>query len=398
MAEVVLENVSRIYSGDRLAVDSLSLRAGDGEFLVLVGPSGCGKSTTLRMIAGLEEISSGEIRIGSQRVNELPPRSRNIAMVFQNYALYPHMTVRRNLSFGLELRYGGAWPAQLVRRIVSPRLAAELGAKRREIPSEVQRVAKTLAIDHLLDRLPRELSGGERQRVALGRAMVRQPAAFLFDEPLSNLDAKLRAETRRELKELHQRLATTMVYVTHDQIEALTLGDRIAVLDRGRLQQVGTPQEVYHRPANRFVAGFVGSPAMNFFTGMLNTAAGEVVFQGEGLRLRLPRAVWGGLRSESGRRVALGVRPEQVQLSAEGPLAGTAALVEPLGDSQLVHVRLSAADGATSLITSKIASATVVHAGDTLRVGFQSAGIHVFDAETGARLDGPATGVDVLQF
>ena len=290
MAEVVLENVSRVYPGGALAVDSVNLVVHDQEFLVLVGPSGCGKSTTLRMIAGLEEVSSGTIRIGSRVVNQVAPRERDIAMVFQNYALYPHMTVRGNMAFGLELRYGGGWLARLGRRIVRPHQAVALAAQRRQIEPRVRAVAQALAIEHLLDRLPGQLSGGERQRVALGRAIVREPQAFLFDEPLSNLDAKLRVELRHELKQLHTRLKTTMIYVTHDQVEALTLGQRIAVMQAGKLQQVGPAMEVYDQPANQFVAGFIGTPPMNFVSGQLQASDGQLQFVAPNWKVRLPTA------------------------------------------------------------------------------------------------------------
>ena len=234
MARVDLEGVSRVFPGGVVAVDNLNLTVKDQELLVLVGPSGCGKSTTLRMIAGLEEVTAGEIRIGGRSVNDTPPKDRDIAMVFQNYALYPHMTVYKNMAFGLQLRYGVSWFKQALYRIARPAEAARLAQRRLEIDERVRQAAATLGIDKLLERMPRQLSGGEQQRVALGRAIVRQPAAFLFDEPLSNLDAKLRAETRRELKQLHGRLKATMIYVTHDQVEALTLGDRVAVMDRGK--------------------------------------------------------------------------------------------------------------------------------------------------------------------
>ena len=245
MADVRLRNVNKTYAGDVRAVSDANLDIRDGELMVLVGPSGCGKSTTLRMIAGLEDISSGDVFIGDQRVNDLEPGDRDIAMVFQNYALYPHMSVRQNMSFGLRMR----------------------NTPRPEIEHRVAEAAKILSIEPLLDRRPRELSGGQRQRVALGRAIVRQPNVFLFDEPLSNLDAKLRVQMRTEIARLHNRLNTTMVYVTHDQVEAMTLGDRIVIMNQGVIQQIDTPLNIYNRPANRFVAGFIGSPAMNFFAG-----------------------------------------------------------------------------------------------------------------------------------
>src|SRR6478672_7890339 len=252
MATVTFENVQKMY-GDFQAVKDLNLEIGDGEFMVLVGPSGCGKTTSLRMIAGLEEISAGTLRIGDRIVNDVPPKDRDIAMVFQSYALYPHMSVRDNLAFGLKLRK----------------------VPKAEIERRVNEAAETIQLQKLLDRKPKELSGGQRQRVALGRAIVREPAVFLMDEPLSNLDAKLRVQTRAEIARLHQRLQTTIIYVTHDQVEAMTMGDRIAVMSAGVLQQVGPPQELYERPTNKFVAGFIGSPAMNFVNVTASTDGGK---------------------------------------------------------------------------------------------------------------------------
>src|SRR4051812_34011060 len=257
MAQVVLEKISKIYPGNVKAVDSIDLAIKDQEFVVLVGPSGCGKSTTLRMVAGLEEISSGTIRIGDRVVNDVPPKDRDIAMVFQNYALYPHMTVYKNMAFGLKLRK----------------------MPKAQIDQRVNEAAKILDIGHLLDRKPKALSGGQRQGVAVGRAIVREPAAFLFDEPLSNLDAKLRVTTRAELKRLHQRLKTTTIYVTHDQEEAMTLGDRIVVMKDGIIQQSDTPLKTYSSPVNRFVAGFIGMPPMNFFDGTIKAVDGKLIFE-----------------------------------------------------------------------------------------------------------------------
>src|SRR4051812_48744559 len=257
MAHVELEQVSKVYPGNVKAVDAIDLDIADQEFVVLVGPSGCGKSTTLRMVAGLEEITGGTIKIGDRVVNNLPPKDRDIAMVFQNYALYPHMTVYKNMAFALKLRK----------------------MPKAEIEQRVMQAAKILDINHLLDRKPKQLSGGQRQRVAVGRAIVREPAAFLFDEPLSNLDAKLRVTTRAELKRLHQRLKTTTIYVTHDQEEAMTLGDRIVVMKDGVIQQADTPLKTYSNPVNRFVAGFIGMPPMNFFDGAIKLADGQLVFE-----------------------------------------------------------------------------------------------------------------------
>jgi ABC-type sugar transport system ATPase subunit len=368
MAEVALERVSREYSSGSRAVDNVSFTVLDRELLVLVGPSGCGKSTTLRMIAGLEPLSAGHIRIAGRVVNDVPPRDRDLAMVFQNYALYPHMTVRANMAFALKLRYDGGWLARGWRRLTQPAKANELKIQRRSIDTRVTETARVLGIEHLLERLPGQLSGGERQRVALGRAIVRQPVAFLFDEPLSNLDARLRVEMRRELKELHQRLGATMIYVTHDQVEALTLGDRIALMDHGVLQQIGTPAEVYDAPRNTFVAGFLGTPPMNLLPGVWREAddgmkvgskSGLLVgseagpaFVGQGIRQMLPQEFVAGFerRPRDGASITLGVRPEDVSLiAADGDLNrragstgdGIVSVVEALGDTTLVSVRLA---------------------------------------------------------
>src|SRR5947208_11844181 len=287
VSEIVLDNVSKVFPGGVVAVDNVSLTIGSGEFLVLVGPSGCGKSTLLRMIAGLEEVTAGTISIGDRDVTELPPRSRDVAMVFQSYALYPHMTVRQNLGYGLKVRK----------------------TRKREIAERVARAAELLGLDQLLDRRPAALSGGQRQRVAMGRAIVREPQAFLMDEPLSNLDAKLRVSMRAQLSALHARLATTTIYVTHDQIEAMTLGQRVAVMRDGRVQQVDTPQALYAKPANLFVAAFIGSPAMNLVDA---TVSGDRV-EFAGYRIPLSPAN----RPEAGvERVVLGIRPEMFEDAA----------------------------------------------------------------------------------
>jgi multiple sugar transport system ATP-binding protein len=350
MARVDLEKVSKIYPGGVKAVDTIDLHIADREFIVLVGPSGCGKTTTLRMIAGLEEISDGIIRIGERVVNNVPPKSRDIAMVFQNYALYPHMSVYKNMAFGLKLR----------------------GMPRAEINRRVAEAAKILEIEHLLDRKPKQLSGGQRQRVAVGRAIVREPAAFLFDEPLSNLDAKLRVTTRAELKRLHQRLRTTTIYVTHDQEEAMTLGDRIVVMKDGLIQQSDTPLVTYNRPVNRFVAGFIGMPPMNFFNGSIRNSSGKLTFEegqlgarqvaaggnvgvsGNGGELTFPpngftlpldllsQTVKDRLATLAGGHVVLGIRPEHFHLQ---PVGGSAAavkvrlnVIEPLGNNMDVYM------------------------------------------------------------
>lgn len=312
MASVHLNNVNKIYPGGFHAVRDVDIEIADGEFVVLVGPSGCGKSTTLRMIAGLEEISGGDISIGDRRVNDVPPGDRNIAMVFQSYALYPHMTVRQNMAFGLKMRR----------------------TPKAEIAQRVDDAAKLLSIEALLDRRPRELSGGQRQRVAVGRAIVRDPAVFLFDEPLSNLDAKLRGQMRTELAALHNRLGATMVYVTHDQVEAMTLGDRLVLMNEGVVQQVGPPLEVYHNPANRFVATFIGSPAMNLLEGTIS--AGR--FQSSH-----GDASWPADQLPDGPAV-LGVRPEDLLPAAEGELSladGRRTVTENLGHEALVHFDFS---------------------------------------------------------
>jgi multiple sugar transport system ATP-binding protein len=326
MANVVLTNVEKTYGGV-VAVKDLSIEIKDREFVVLVGPSGCGKSTTLRMIAGLEEIGGGTIAIGGRVVNHLQPKDRDIAMVFQNYALYQHMSVRDNLAFGLRNR-----------RVPEA-----------EIEAAVSRAARILSIGPLLDRRPRQLSGGQQQRVALGRCIVRNPKVFLFDEPLSNLDAQLRAQMRLELKELRQRVPTTSIFVTHDQIEAMTLGDRIVVMKDGCVQQVGTPLELYRRPANRFVASFIGSPSMNFI--VVNVTAQDDYFSlaGRGLHFRLPTRLFPNLGSRVGRSVCIGMRPQHIRLGApvnesQVVFKGTVMVTEQLGDEQLLAIRLGDGD------------------------------------------------------
>ncbi|MEW4562415.1 sn-glycerol-3-phosphate ABC transporter ATP-binding protein UgpC [Bremerella sp. JC770] len=397
MAKVVLNQVSKRFSDTVAAVRELNLEVADQEFLVLVGPSGCGKTTTLRMIAGLEDVSDGQITIGDRNVTHVSPKDRDIAMVFQNYALYPHMTVRRNMSFGLQLRYGGNLVSRLWRRLKDAQSAAEREAQYKQIPTKVDQVAGTLGIRKLLDRYPRELSGGERQRVALGRAIVRQPAAFLFDEPLSNLDAKLRVEMRRELKELHRRLGATMIYVTHDQVEAMTLGDRIAVMDQGVLQQVGSPSEVYHKPANRFVASFLGTPGMNLLEGELVEEKGQYQFRASGVQLTVAENQRPEIKPSSSRKIVLGVRPEDILLteesSADCPQAGRGQveLVESLGDTGYVHIRLPGdATGSDAMprITAK-ANGAVLNGDLEARpvpMAFRASSLHWFDAATGLRL------------
>jgi multiple sugar transport system ATP-binding protein len=322
MARVLLEKVDKIYEGGVKVVDDFNLDIADGEFIVLVGPSGCGKSTTLRMVAGLEDITGGTIQIGERVVNQVPPKDRDIAMVFQSYALYPHMTVRENMAFALKLRR----------------------APKSEIDGKVKKAAEILGIGDLLDRRPRALSGGQRQRVALGRAIVRDPQCFLFDEPLSNLDAKLRVEMRAEIKQLHNSLGATTIYVTHDQEEAMTLGDRVVVMKEGVIQQVGSAAEIYHAPRNRFVAGFLGSPPMNFFEGRL-VREGDALFFDEG-SAKLPVPAWAraDLEEQAAERVVMGVRPELIsdQASARFETNGNhlpveVKLVQPLGERSNVY-------------------------------------------------------------
>ncbi len=326
MARVLLNNITKIFDGNVIAVNNANLDIADKEFMVIVGPSGCGKTTTLRMIAGLEEIAEGTITIADRVVNDIPPKDRDIAMVFQNYALYPHMTVFQNMAFGLKLRK----------------------IPKAQIKETVNNAAQMLGIDELLARKPKALSGGQRQRVALGRAIVRNPAAFLFDEPLSNLDAKLRVTTRAELKALHHRLQTTSIYVTHDQAEAMTLGDRICVMYEGVIQQVAEPMEVYDKPVNRFVAGFLGTPPMNFFDGKIEIKDSKPMFiLTDGKPITLVNTN-GKLSSFAGRDMVLGIRPEHLtveKLSGQNNngLSATVNVVEPLGDRKDVY--LTAANG-----------------------------------------------------
>jgi multiple sugar transport system ATP-binding protein len=318
MSRVVLKDLTKRYAGGNLAVDRLNLEVGDGEFVCLVGPSGCGKTTVLRMIAGLEDISGGQVMIGDKVVNLLPPRDRDIALVFQSYALYPHMSVYDNMAFGLQLR-----------KTPKP-----------QIQTAVREAARILDLERFLDRKPGQLSGGQRQRVALGRAIVREPAVFLMDEPLSNLDAKLRVQTRAEIARLHQRLQATMIYVTHDQVEAMTMADRIAVISDGVLQQVGTPKELYEKPNNRFVAGFIGSPSMNFVELTVEPDGGSRLVGG-GAQVVLDDAQGARMRDLGLATTTVGFRPEHLQVGApEGPglrLSATIDVVEFLGNDELIH-------------------------------------------------------------
>jgi multiple sugar transport system ATP-binding protein len=362
MPNVELTNVSKEYGRGQRAVDRVTLAVEDGEFLVLVGPSGCGKSTLLRMVAGLEEITEGEIRIGGRVVNDVPPKDRDIAMVFQNYALYPHMTAYENMAFGLRLRK------------LSPA----------EVDRKVRETAGALGLEPLLQRRPKELSGGERQRVALGRAMVRHPKVFLFDEPLSNLDAKLRLQTRAEINRLHQRVAATMIYVTHDQVEAMTLGDRIVVLNRGTVQQVADPFTLYHHPANVFVAGFIGSPPMNFFTASVGAGAvASLEVGGATVALSPERAR--ALDPLRGRTVTVGVRPEDLVLQATGPggrLEGQVELREPLGNEVLVHWRTP-----VGLLVSRVGGSGAPQVGDQATLHYAFDRLRFFDPASERAVD-----------
>ncbi len=361
MAGVTLTDVVKVYEGGARVVDGFNLKIADREFVVLVGPSGCGKSTTLRMIAGLEEITSGTIQIGDRVVNDVPPKDRDIAMVFQSYALYPHMTVYENMAFALKLRK-------------VPRAAIE---------EKVRRAAKILVIEHLLDRKPKALSGGQRQRVALGRAIVRDPKCFLFDEPLSNLDAKLRVEMRAEIKQLHMSLNATTVYVTHDQEEAMTLGDRVVVMRDGTIQQAGGALEIYHHPVNRFVAGFLGSPPMNFISGRLVEQNGELTFDAGSGRLPVPAWAQSQLSPHAGAAVVLGVRPEAISDRAharfacdDNGLTLDVALVQPLGDKMDVY--LSGAGQAR--VVAHMDAFGGIRAGERAEVFVDMDRAHFFDA------------------
>src|SRR5512143_1253143 len=318
MASVTFENVVKRY-GNVTAVSNLNLEIPDKEFLVFVGPSGCGKSTSLRMLAGLEDISEGTIYIGERPVNDVPPKDRDIAMVFQSYALYPHMSVYDNMAFALRLRAKTGRLRKMFTAIFARGAYNKIKAEEADIDRRVKNAAKILGIEQLLPRKPRQLSGGQRQRVAVGRAIVREPKVFLFDEPLSNLDAKLRVQTRAEITKLHQQLGTTFIYVTHDQVEAMTMGTRIAVMKDGALMQIDSPQNLYDRPANQFVAGFIGSPSMNFFDVTVKGTRDHIVVEGEGLQLNIPAERTSGLDQYLGQTVTMGVRPEDLHDAAFVP-------------------------------------------------------------------------------
>ncbi len=339
MAKVVLEQVCKIYPGDVRAVDNASLEIEDQEFMVLVGPSGCGKSTTLRMVAGLEEISEGNIYIDGKRINDIPPKNRDIAMVFQNYALYPHMTVYNNMAFGLKLRH---YPKD-------------------EIDRRVREASEILGIQTLLQRKPKALSGGQRQRVAVGRAIVRKPKAFLFDEPLSNLDAKMRVQMRAEISKLHTRLASTMIYVTHDQVEAMTMGDRICVMKDGVIQQTAKPLELYHHPINQFVAGFIGSPPMNFFDGRMERRNGRLFFVEPHFALGVAASQQAALDSFDGKNVVFGVRPEDLNdvlftrdPNPDAQFKARVEVVEPMGAEVYLYLNSGAHSFTARLNTQEI--------------------------------------------
>ena len=364
MASVTLKNVYKIYSGGVTAVTDFCLDIEDKEFIILVGPSGCGKSTTLRMIAGLEEISKGELYIGDQLANDVAPKDRDIAMVFQNYALYPHMTVYDNMAFGLKLRK----------------------TPKDEIKRRVEEAARILDISHLLDRKPKALSGGQRQRVALGRAIVRDPKVFLLDEPLSNLDAKLRAQMRTEIAKLHKRLGTTFIYVTHDQTEAMTMGDRIVVMKDGFIQQVDTPQNLYDMPCNMFVAGFIGSPQMNFLDGTVTKNGDQYAIDlgGDSIPLPKEKTADGKLDSYVGKKVKMGIRPEDIddepEFMAKHPdchLETQVDVSEMMGAEIYLYLEYKG-----NKMTARVAPTSKARNGDTVRVAFDPHKVHVFDVET----------------
>lgn len=393
MAAITMNGVGKIYPGGTRAITDVNLEIGDGEFVVLVGPSGCGKSTLLRMVAGLEEISEGEISIGDTVVNDVPPKDRNIAMVFQNYALYPHMSVYDNMAFGLKLRK----------------------MDKGDIDRRVRDAARTLEITDYLDRKPKALSGGQRQRVAMGRAIVREPAAFLMDEPLSNLDAKLRVQMRSELGALHQRLQTTTLYVTHDQVEAMTMGDRVAVIRKGVLQQADSPRNLYDYPANLFTAGFIGSPSMNFVYGTIEAEGESVYVKFADNRLRLDQELLRAkpkLPEHAGDELIVGLRPEYFELASalkheydeERTMTASAELVEQLGSEAFFHFHLSTPPvitpdiqelledegsdpsvlGDQSKIVARVDPDKVPAAGEPVKLVVETEKLHFFDKETGA--------------
>ncbi|MFH0777562.1 MAG: sn-glycerol-3-phosphate ABC transporter ATP-binding protein UgpC [Candidatus Eisenbacteria bacterium] len=369
MAEVILKGVSKRFAGDVIAVNNVDLNIRDKELLVLVGPSGCGKTTVLRIVAGLEQLSEGQVYVDGTLVNDVAPKDRDIAMVFQSYALYPHMSVYDNMAFGLKLRK----------------------FDKTEIDRRVREAAGILEIASLLSRKPKALSGGQRQRVAVGRAIVRHPKVFLFDEPLSNLDAKLRVQMRAEIVKLHARLGVTMIYVTHDQTEAMTMGQRIAVMNKGIVSQIDAPLEVYRRPADSFVAGFIGTPSMNLLSGKLTSAGGRLVLESGSISLEIPRELEFVRQACPHGELTVGVRPEDVTPS-ESPGAasldlgdGNVELVEVLGSEAVVHVGI---DGVT--LVYRTSGAKLPARGETVRLSAPLSRVHVFDSRSEARLESPA--------
>ncbi|OAA24061.1 ABC transporter ATP-binding protein [Kosmotoga sp. DU53] len=362
MANVILKNVTKVYPNGFKAVKNISLDVLDQEFVVLLGPSGCGKTTTLRMIAGLEEITEGTIEIGGKIVNDVEPKDRDIAMVFQNYALYPHMTVYENMAFGLKLR-----------KFPKP-----------EIDKRVKEAARILGIESLLDRKPKQLSGGQRQRVAVGRAIVRNPKVFLFDEPLSNLDAKLRVQMRAELKRLHKNLQATIIYVTHDQVEAMTMADKIVIMKDGIIQQIGDPYSVYFDPQNKFVAGFIGTPAMNFINAKLISDKGKLWVTAETMKIIVPDKFAPKLEPYIDKDIIFGIRPENiydkmfaVNATEENTVTGMVDVVEPLGSETLIHATIDGND-----IVAKVDPKTRAQAGTKIDLVFDVSMMHIFDPET----------------
>ncbi|HOJ17604.1 MAG: sn-glycerol-3-phosphate ABC transporter ATP-binding protein UgpC [Ignavibacteriales bacterium] len=366
MAEVTLKNIQKVYDGSNFAVKDCNIEIKDKEFVVLVGPSGCGKTTTLRMIAGLEEITSGELTIDGRVVNNVSPKDRDIAMVFQNYALYPHMTVYENMAFGLKLR---KFPKE-------------------EIKKRVEEAAKILGLEEYLNRKPKALSGGQRQRVAVGRAIVRKPKVFLFDEPLSNLDAKLRVQMRTEISRLHQRLGATMVYVTHDQTEAMTMGDKIVVMKDGVVNQIDTPLNLYNYPVNKFVAGFIGSPAMNFMSGTI-TGGQKIAFVSSGKSVTIPFPENSTLKAHTGKVVSLGIRPEDIYDESTKPdsenlvkIHTRLEVVEPMGNEIFLYFVLEGEQH-----TARVGARESVTAGSDINLYFDTEKLHFFDNETGKRIE-----------
>jgi sn-glycerol 3-phosphate transport system ATP-binding protein len=355
-----MRGVKKTYDNRVEVIHGIDMEIADGEFVVIVGPSGCGKSTLLRMVAGLERITGGEVAIGDRVVNGLEPKDRDIAMVFQNYALYPHMSVYRNMAYGLKIR----------------KLAKD------DIDRRVRKAAKTLELEPLLERLPRQLSGGQRQRVAMGRAIVREPAVFLFDEPLSNLDAKLRVQMRLEIKRLQRELAVTSIYVTHDQVEAMTLADRLIVMNAGVADQIGTPMDVYDRPASVFVAGFIGSPAMNFLAARIGPGSRSVELTSPGAQpVTLPLAA--ATSAAPGTPIALGLRPEHLLPASDGALEFEIDMAEPLGADTLLHGRFGSA---RELVTVRQGGHVTARAGERRRFSIGATQLHLFDSQTGRRI------------